>query len=87
MMMLEEYCPKSVKHMLEQEFENLTLKGHEIEAYTTRFNELATLCPQMVTPENKMTERYIWGLTPKLKKLCQHSCQRPLKISKTYPPC
>ncbi|GKC73578.1 hypothetical protein Tco_1119461 [Tanacetum coccineum] len=25
--------------------------------------KLALLCPTMVTPEYKMTERYIWGLT------------------------
>jgi len=38
------------------------MKGSDIEAYTTRFNDLSVLCPHMVTPELKKVERYIWGL-------------------------
>ena len=38
------------------------MKGSEITAYTNRFNDLAVLCPGMVTPEYKKVERYIWGL-------------------------
>ena len=32
-----------------------------------RFNDLAALCPGMVTPENKKVERYIWGLSPQIQ--------------------
>jgi hypothetical protein len=36
--------------------------GSEVEAYTTRFNELRVLCPHMVDREFKRVERYIEGL-------------------------
>ena len=42
-MMIEKYCPKSVKQMIEQEFGGLTMRGHRMEAYTTRFNETCYL--------------------------------------------
>ena len=61
-MLLKEYCPRGEVQKLEQEFWNLTMKGSEIQAYTTRFTELAVLCPGMVSPEYKKVERYIWGL-------------------------
>ena len=38
------------------------MKGFDITAYNTRFNELAVLCPDMVIPERKKIERYVWGL-------------------------
>ena len=61
-MLLEEYCPRSEMQKLESELWNLTMKGSDINAYTNRFNELAVLCPAMVTPESTKVERYIWGL-------------------------
>ncbi|KAL4590370.1 hypothetical protein LXL04_003299 [Taraxacum kok-saghyz] len=61
-MLLREYCPRSEVQKLEQEFWNLTMKGSDIQTYTTRFSELAVLCPGMVTPEFKKVERFIWGL-------------------------
>ena len=62
--MIEEYCPRTELQNLEQEIWNLTMKGSDIKAYTDRFNELATLCPNMVGMEYKKIERYIWGLAP-----------------------
>ena len=56
-MLLEEYCPRSEVQKLEQEFWNLTMKGSDIQAYTTRFTELAVLCPGMVSPKYKKVER------------------------------
>jgi hypothetical protein len=66
-MLLEEYCPRGEVQRLEQEFWNLTMEGSEIHAYTTRFTELAVLCPGMVSPEFKKVERYIWGLAPHIQ--------------------
>lgn len=62
-MLLAEYCPREEVQKLESELWNLTMKGSDIEAYTTRFNDLSVLCPHMVTPKLKKVERYIWGLT------------------------
>ena len=60
-MMLGEYCPRSKVQELEKEFWNLTIKGSEVKAYTTRRTELAILCSEMVTPVYKKVERRIWG--------------------------
>nr|GEZ83408.1 reverse transcriptase domain-containing protein [Tanacetum cinerariifolium] len=46
---------------------NLKVKGINIVAYTQRFQELALLCLKMVTPETRMTERYIKGLSQNIK--------------------
>lgn len=61
-MMIEEYCPRQEMQKLELELWTLTMQGSEVAAYTARFNELASLCPAMVEPEYKKTERYIFGL-------------------------
>jgi hypothetical protein len=66
-MLLREYCPRSEVQKLEQEFWNLTMKGSDIQAYTTRFTELAVLCPGMVSPEYKKVERYVWGLASNIQ--------------------
>lgn len=36
------------------------MKETDVVTYTNRFNDLATLCPGMVSPEFKKIERYIW---------------------------
>jgi len=66
-MMVEEYCPRSELQKLEQELWNLTMQGSDITGYTNRFNDLAVLCPGMVTPITKKIERYIWGLAPQIQ--------------------
>ena len=65
--MVEEYCPRSEIQKLEHELWNLTMQGSDIKGYTDRFNDLATLCPGMVTMEYKKIERYIWGLAPQIQ--------------------
>ncbi|KAI3732380.1 hypothetical protein L1987_63584 [Smallanthus sonchifolius] len=46
-MIKEEYCPRDEIQKLEGEFWNLKMEGSEIELYTTRSHELATMCPHM----------------------------------------
>nr|GFA28575.1 reverse transcriptase domain-containing protein [Tanacetum cinerariifolium] len=57
--MTEEFCPRSVIQMMEQELYNLKMKGMDIDRYTNRFHELALLCPRMVEPEAVKVEQYI----------------------------
>jgi hypothetical protein len=52
----KEYSPRDQVQKLESEFWNLRMGGSEIEVYTTRFHELAVLCPQMVAADYKRTE-------------------------------
>nr|GFD46223.1 hypothetical protein [Tanacetum cinerariifolium] len=43
------------------------VKEMDISSYTTRFNELAILCPGMVPTERKKVEAYIRGLSENIK--------------------
>ncbi|KAI3518360.1 hypothetical protein L1887_07004 [Cichorium endivia] len=65
-LLIEEYCPRDEVQVLEHELWNLKMKDADIKAYTNRFNDLALLCPGMVTSENKKIERYVGGLAPKI---------------------
>ena len=61
-MLKGEYCPRNEIQKLERELWDLVVKGNDIAGYTRRFHELSIMCPELVTPENKRIERYIWGL-------------------------
>ncbi|GKE21430.1 hypothetical protein Tco_1432942, partial [Tanacetum coccineum] len=52
-MMMEEFCPPEEIQRMEYELWNLKIKDMDISSYTTRFNELALLCPGMVPTEQK----------------------------------
>ncbi|GKE80583.1 hypothetical protein Tco_1550583, partial [Tanacetum coccineum] len=47
---------------LESELWNHAMVGAGHAAYTDRFHELTRLVPHMVTPENRMIERFVYGL-------------------------
>nr|GEZ21134.1 hypothetical protein [Tanacetum cinerariifolium] len=66
-LMLDEFCPdEEISHM-EDELRNLEVKNHDIAAYTHRFNELAMLCPEIVSTEKKKIKQYISGLPSSVK--------------------
>nr|GEX17896.1 reverse transcriptase domain-containing protein [Tanacetum cinerariifolium] len=54
-----EYC--KVQKM-EDKFYHLTMKGNDLKTYVRRFQELATLCPTMVSDSEKMMKAFIEGL-------------------------
>ncbi|KAL7583712.1 hypothetical protein Lser_V15G44670 [Lactuca serriola] len=62
-LLLAKYCPRGEMQKLEHELWNLKMKGSDIAAYTSRFDDLALLFPGLVTPESKKIERFVWGLT------------------------
>ncbi|GJZ78902.1 putative reverse transcriptase domain-containing protein, partial [Tanacetum coccineum] len=66
-MMTEEFCPPEEIQRMENELWNLRVKETDISSYTTRFNELALLCPGMVPTEQKKVEAYIRGLSENIK--------------------
>nr|GEY90920.1 reverse transcriptase domain-containing protein [Tanacetum cinerariifolium] len=47
---------------IEDEFYNLVVKGNDLKMYARRFQELATLCPNMVPNNEKLIEAIIRGL-------------------------
>lgn len=44
--------PRDDIHNLENELKNLKMKGSDIKAYTTRFNDISLLRPKLVTSEH-----------------------------------
>ena len=71
--LLEEYCPCNEMQKLEFELWDHKMVGSEIEAYTSRFHELARLCPHMVVPAYKKIELYVGGLAPQIKGMVTSS--------------
>ncbi|GKC16705.1 putative nucleotidyltransferase, ribonuclease H [Tanacetum coccineum] len=47
---------------MEDEFYNLTVKGNDLKLYVRRFQELAVICPSMVSNTEKLLEAFIRGL-------------------------
>ncbi|KAI3802031.1 hypothetical protein L1987_30154 [Smallanthus sonchifolius] len=76
----QEYCPRDEIQKLEGEFWNLKMEGSEIELYTPRSHELATMCPHMVTTDYKRIELYIRGLVPQI----QSTQQRRFEPTKNF---
>ncbi|GKE73979.1 hypothetical protein Tco_1536020, partial [Tanacetum coccineum] len=72
---------RTVVQKMETELWNLKLKGTNIVAYTQRFQELALLCPEMVTPKAQMIERYIGRLSQNIKGNVTSS--KPMDIHET----
>lgn len=67
MMLIEDYYARDEVQNLEHGLWNLTMKGSVINAYTTGFNDLATICPGHLTLEYKKYKRYISGLAPQIQ--------------------
>lgn len=68
-MMIKEYCPRQEVSALVQELWNLTMKGLEVASYTPQFNDLANICPGIVSPKYKKIERYIRVLASQIQGL------------------
>nr|GEV41494.1 hypothetical protein [Tanacetum cinerariifolium] len=52
---------------MEDEFYNLVVKGNDIKTYARRFQELATLCPNMVPNNKNLMEVFIGGLPQRIE--------------------
>ncbi|GKF38101.1 hypothetical protein Tco_0118162, partial [Tanacetum coccineum] len=61
---VEEFYPSNEMQKLENELWNHVMVGAGHAAYTDRFHELDRLVPNLVTPEGKRIERYVYGIAP-----------------------
>ncbi|GJT49843.1 reverse transcriptase domain-containing protein, partial [Tanacetum coccineum] len=61
-LLTNKYCPRTEVKKMEDEFYNLVVKGNDLKTYIRRFQELATLCPNMVPNAKKLMEVFISGL-------------------------
>nr|GEY09834.1 putative reverse transcriptase domain-containing protein [Tanacetum cinerariifolium] len=61
-LLIKMYYPRTKIQKMEDEFYHLTVKGNDLKTYVRRFQELATLCPTMVSNSEKLLEAFIGGL-------------------------
>nr|GEY52226.1 reverse transcriptase domain-containing protein [Tanacetum cinerariifolium] len=61
-LLTNKYCPQTEIKKMEDEFYDLTVKGNDLKTYIRRFQELATLCLNMVPNTEKLMEAFIGGL-------------------------
>ncbi|GJY08847.1 reverse transcriptase domain-containing protein, partial [Tanacetum coccineum] len=61
-LLTNKYCPRIKVKKMEDEFYDLTVKGNDLKTYIRRFQELATLCSNMVPNTEKLMETFIRGL-------------------------
>ncbi|GJW58278.1 reverse transcriptase domain-containing protein [Tanacetum coccineum] len=48
-LLTNKYCPPTEVKKMEDEFYNLAMKGNDLKTYVRRFQELAVLCPNMIS--------------------------------------
>ncbi|GJW38698.1 reverse transcriptase domain-containing protein [Tanacetum coccineum] len=60
-LLTNKYCPQTEVKKMEDEFYNLVVKGNDLKTYVRRFQELAVLCPNMVSNSEKLMEPFIGG--------------------------
>nr|GFC19659.1 reverse transcriptase domain-containing protein [Tanacetum cinerariifolium] len=61
-LLIKKYCPQTKIQKMEDKFYHLTVKGNDLKTYVRRFQEMATLCPTMVSYSKKLLEAFIGGL-------------------------
>nr|GEV35747.1 reverse transcriptase domain-containing protein [Tanacetum cinerariifolium] len=61
-LLINKYYPRTGVRKIEDECYNLVVKGNDLKTYARRFQELATLCPNMVLNNEKLMEVFIGGL-------------------------
>ncbi|GJZ71517.1 reverse transcriptase domain-containing protein [Tanacetum coccineum] len=66
-LLTNKYCPRTEVRKMEDKFYNLVVKGNDLKTYARRFQELATLCPNMVPNNEKLMEVFIKGLPQSIK--------------------
>nr|GEU60439.1 reverse transcriptase domain-containing protein [Tanacetum cinerariifolium] len=66
-LLTNKYYPQTEVRKIEDEFYNLVVKGNDLKTYARRFQELATLCPNMVPNNEKLMEVFIGGLPQSIK--------------------
>nr|GEV39190.1 ribonuclease H-like domain-containing protein [Tanacetum cinerariifolium] len=66
-LLINKYCPRTEVRKMEDAFYNLVVKGNDLKTYARRFQELATLCTNMVPNNEKLMEVFIRGLPQSIK--------------------
>nr|GEY99484.1 putative reverse transcriptase domain, ribonuclease H-like domain, aspartic peptidase domain protein [Tanacetum cinerariifolium] len=67
-LLIKKYYPHTEIQKMEDEFYHLNVKGNDLKTYVRRFQELATLCPTMVSNSEKLLEAFIGGLPRSIER-------------------
>ncbi|GJW49310.1 reverse transcriptase domain-containing protein [Tanacetum coccineum] len=67
-LLINKYYPRTEIRKMEEELYNLIVKGNDLKPYVRRFQELTTLCPNMVPSTEKLLEAFYQGLPSKSLK-------------------
>ncbi|GJR92371.1 reverse transcriptase domain-containing protein [Tanacetum coccineum] len=68
-LLTNKYCPRTEIRKMEEELYNLSVKRNDLKPYVRRFQELTTLCPNMVPNNEKLLEAFIGGLPRSIDEL------------------
>nr|GFA92428.1 reverse transcriptase domain-containing protein [Tanacetum cinerariifolium] len=66
-LLTNKYCPRTEIKKMEDEFYDLIVKGNDLKTYIRRFQELATLYPNMVPNTKKLMKAFIGGLPRRIE--------------------
>nr|GEZ77725.1 reverse transcriptase domain-containing protein [Tanacetum cinerariifolium] len=66
-LLTNKYCPRTEVKKMEDELYNLVVKGNDLKTYIRRFQELETLCPNMVPNTENLLEAFIGGLPRRIE--------------------
>nr|GEU79302.1 hypothetical protein [Tanacetum cinerariifolium] len=82
-----EFCPNHEMQKLETKMWNHVMVGAGHTTDTDRFHKLASLVPQLVTPESRKIKRYVYGLAPQIRGMVTvtvpKTMQKAMQISST----
>ncbi|XP_076935629.1 uncharacterized protein LOC143602398 [Bidens hawaiensis] len=67
-LVIEQFCPPHELDKIEQEFLTLEVGTMTHREYTNKFNQMAYLCPDLVTPESKRIKKYVKGLLVDIRR-------------------
>ncbi|GKE80388.1 hypothetical protein Tco_1550388 [Tanacetum coccineum] len=66
---------------MEEELYNLSVKRNDLKPYVRRFQELTTLCPNMVPNNEKLLEAFIGGLPRSITASKPQTLEEAINIS------
>ncbi|GKA90581.1 reverse transcriptase domain-containing protein [Tanacetum coccineum] len=84
-LLTNKYCPRTEIRKMEDELYNLSVKGNDLKPYVRRFQELTTLCPNMVPNNEKLLEAFIGGLPQSIKETLLPRNLKLWRKPSTYP--
>jgi hypothetical protein len=72
-MVMSKFCPMIERDKIEQEFIILEAGTMTLQQYTTKFDEMARLLPELVQPESERVKWFVQCLPFKVRQLVKMS--------------